>query len=79
MSSVWRASAACLDADPAQFDPVSSKVVTDRSRRRAEAAIAEYCDQCPVIAECLADALRTNVTGVRGGRFIAPEYPSVSA
>lgn len=58
----WRASAACLGADPELFYPVSKK------RKDAEEALA-ICDVCPVRETCVAEELERGGMqwGVRGG------------
>jgi hypothetical protein len=74
----WRDRAACLDAAPAQFDPISSKHVTEADRRRAEHAIKLFCSRCPVLVECLSDAYRTNAQGVRGGQLLTDEHGTIN-
>lgn len=63
-SRVWRDDARCKGA-PLEifFDPVKG------TQRRA---VRLYCDNCPVVDECLLDAARfenkvTHIEGVRGG------------
>lgn len=59
MSHDWMDQAACLGADPEIFHP--------QAWSRAEPA-KRICRACPVKAECLDEALRTDSRfGVRGG------------
>ena len=58
----WRTRAACLDHDPEMFFPHPS----DRDGEDAAVAI---CWQCPVEADCLADALQ-----IESGRSAQHRY-----
>ena len=61
----WRSAAACQDADPDLFFPVSG---SGKSLEQIERATA-ICTGCPVWRSCLAFALRTGeVHGIWGGR-----------
>lgn len=59
----WRERAACLGAPLTVFFPEqggSNRAMYDEAR--------SYCDRCPVIAECMADAVRTgDRDGFRAG------------
>ncbi len=60
----WVEQAACATVDPELFFPEKGG-----SARHQVRAAKDVCDQCPVTAECLADALATDeVFGVWGGR-----------
>jgi WhiB family redox-sensing transcriptional regulator len=60
----WRLHAACRDADPELFFPIST---SGPGRRQAEQA-KRVCGTCPAQPECLAWALDHGVTdGVWGG------------
>lgn len=52
----WRHSAECRDAEPTLFD---DDTYLELARR--------YCQQCPVSADCLQDALELGGAGVRAG------------
>ena len=60
----WRSLAACRDADPEIFFPVGDPA--DPFDPRNAAALA-YCADCPVRAECAAEALVRIPYGVAGG------------
>lgn len=73
----WRAQAACRDADPALFEPLTStEQTTYRHRPHAHPRIREalsYCAECPVRAQCLAEAVNETqfaAVGVWGGQHI---------
>ena len=61
----WQTRAACQGANERLFFPPNGpegQALTDRA--------INYCAQCPVVVECLEDALRTPPTddyGIRGG------------
>lgn len=61
--SEWLRHAACRDADPELFHPLSA-----RDGDTINAALA-YCDSCPVVREC--GRMRGPATGVWGGRYYA--------
>lgn len=71
MTADWRDKASCAGlADPSfrEFDPFHPKhddSITDYETGRM------FCDRCPVVSECLEDALATETgstrTGLRGG------------
>lgn len=56
----WRSAAACQDADPDLFFPVSR---SGQLLRQAKA----ICAGCPVWRPCLSYALRTGQVGIWGG------------
>lgn len=58
----WRTSAACRDHDPELFFPVGDGPVAKRQTSRAKAV----CAHCPVVADCLLAATRSD-HGVWGG------------
>lgn len=60
----WRSRAACLDVDPELFFPVA----TDGPVYDAQVTAAKaVCARCPVVAECLAEALARIPDGIAGG------------
>lgn len=60
----WRERAACRDADPELFFPVSD--VGPGARQTAQAK--EICARCPVQTQCLTFALRNGLDdGIFGG------------
>lgn len=60
----WRDRAACRDVDPETFFPTAERGPV----RDAEVVAAKaVCARCPVVAECLADALERLPYGVAGG------------
>ena len=69
MSESWRDSAACANTDPNLFfeqpNSYDGDVVSTGNFRAAKL----ICGECPVVAECLRDALDTGDVhfGVRGG------------
>jgi WhiB family transcriptional regulator, redox-sensing transcriptional regulator len=72
----WSSKAACLAVDPEEF------FVDGAAQRKA----AVICRHCPVIAECLADALDNRIDwGVWGGmtvrqrRVLLKQHPEVSS
>lgn len=57
----WREHALCRGCDPALFFP-------ERGNSQGVEQAKTVCGECPVKAECLADALESNeTTGIRGG------------
>lgn len=59
---IWLASAACYGQSPATFFPKSNNPRSEEHRR----AYA-FCERCPVVEECLLDALAfSDRGGVRG-------------
>ncbi|MFJ9128890.1 WhiB family transcriptional regulator [Streptomyces sp. NPDC102340] len=60
----WRAQSACADADPDAMFPDSKALI---------AAAKDICHHCPVLNDCLNDALRNDEVqyGIRGG--LTPE------
>lgn len=66
LGQTWHLLAACSGHDPELWFPTGDPG-SDGYRRQAEDARA-VCDDCPVSAECLDDALRAGATdGVWGG------------
>lgn len=61
--SEWRDYAGCADADPEVFFPDSHRL----GRSDPYAKAREFCARCPVVAECMEDALRHEEWGMRGG------------
>jgi hypothetical protein len=64
MSGGWRDQAACVDVDPELFFPVA---VSGLVLERQVAAAKAVCAGCPVLVECLADALTGTAFGIAGG------------
>lgn len=73
----WRSRAACSGADDALFqcagkeDETPSKSVDVVTRER-HAEAREYCEVCPVVAQCLGEALMLTDSGTRGGELLTP-------
>jgi WhiB family transcriptional regulator, redox-sensing transcriptional regulator len=72
----WASKAACLSVDPDQF------FVDGAAQRKA----TRICQYCPVVAECLADALDNRIDwGVWGGmtvrqrRVLLKQHPEVAS
>ena len=70
----WRTQAACLDHDPETFFPHPSD-------REGEDAAVAVCWQCPVEADCLADAMEAETCrltsdrhGIWGGKTPQQRY-----
>lgn len=61
----WRTRAACVDADPEEFFPLTE---SDRALTEVREA---WCDWCPVRSECLTRALVRNEDGFWGGTSTA--------
>ncbi len=64
MGQDWRAAAACLGTDPELFFPVAE---TGPAYDVQVAAAKAVCGRCPVVAECLAEALARIPYGIAGG------------
>lgn len=65
----WRDQAECTGADTELFYRQDDEL-TDRSKtlKIRERAAKAYCNDCPVKAECLQDAIETEeMYGIRGG------------
>ena len=60
----WRSVAGCLGVDPELFFPVAE---TGPAHDAQVAAAKAVCARCPVVAECLAEALARIPYGVAGG------------
>lgn len=60
----WRHRAACRNLDPEIFFPVAE---AGPALARQEARALAVCARCPVVAECLAFALRELPYGIAGG------------
>ncbi|WP_169165139.1 WhiB family transcriptional regulator [Cellulomonas taurus] len=59
----WLYRAACVDEHPEVFEPDDDHTPTE-----AEWAVPRaICSACPVIEECLADAMKTEAQGARYG------------
>lgn len=71
----WRARAACVDVDAELFFPVGESGPAVEAQVRAAKSV---CVRCPVIAECLADALVGSAYGIAGG-LTAEERRGVGA
>lgn len=65
----WRDHIACRNADPTLFDPPEDNERYPLYPPRAVEA-AKFCGECPVRAECLAEAIAMEDHGVRGGSWI---------
>lgn len=63
--TVWQDLAACLTEDPDLFFPASTRE-EGAALRQIEAAKA-VCARCPVVEECLREALDNDEQGVWGG------------
>lgn len=61
----WQSRAACLDADPIQFDVLD--IHTPETELEAEATAFVWCQPCPVLAECAAFADANRHLGIYGG------------
>lgn len=60
----WQTRIACRGADPTLF-------VFDRAVRSDDLRVArEFCGTCPVAAECLAQGVRLEMSGVCGGEYL---------
>ena len=69
LAAPWRKQAKCLGMDPEAFYPDYERQ-TLRMTRKQEAEAIKVCRRCPVVSECLADALLDPPSidfGVRGG------------
>lgn len=67
----WRANAACLDADPEQFFPLSD---CGPSIRQIDSALA-LCSGCQVRSQCLDWAIANDIRhGVWGGATEQQRY-----
>ena len=64
----WLESANCAGTDPDTFFPEDVQASSVQRREREEAA-KRICARCPVIVECLRDALKHERGLVPGGRF----------
>lgn len=73
----WRDLAACADLPPGVMfppeipkgTPAGERKALLKERRRVELAAKEVCADCPVMEECLADAMEEREwDGVRGGK-----------
>lgn len=60
----WRIRAQCNGADPELFFPMRGLSGRGGQTRRT---IQQYCEQCPVIDECLAEGMQERF-GVWGGK-----------
>lgn len=60
----WRSRAACLRTDPELFFPVAKSGPVHDTQVTAAKAV---CAGCPVVAECLAEALVRIPDGIAGG------------
>ncbi len=58
-STEWVTRSACAGSDPEWWFPHETAEATQSTWLRQQ-----FCDHCPVITECLDDALRTGVVGV---------------
>jgi hypothetical protein len=74
---VWWPRAACADADPKVFayadmdDDLSQDGVV-RVNRVRHAVARTYCERCPVVAQCLGEALMSDAVGTHGGELLTP-------
>lgn len=63
-SSAWQDEAACLPCDPELFFPIGESAADQEQIRKAR----KICRGCPVIMECLNEALRQSTQdGIFGG------------
>jgi Transcription factor WhiB len=60
----WRTQAACLGVDPELFFPIAGAGPVDDTQ---VGAAKRVCRRCPVVAECLAEALARIPYGIAGG------------
>lgn len=64
----WHRLAACAGVDWEQFFPrAGAHRPSDNNRRDRLAVARTYCADCPVIADCAAEADRCGDLGIRGG------------
>lgn len=73
----WRKRAACRDADAVLFEVAGKEDETptksaDMVSRERHAEAREYCEFCPVVAQCLGEALMLADCGTRGGELMTP-------
>jgi hypothetical protein len=76
----WYRDAVCAGVPVHVFFPSTSPRHTMAASARANHAIRQYCQRCPVRVECLAECLRSaevhaQLTGIRGG-FHFPDAPT---
>jgi hypothetical protein len=73
----WHDRAVCRDAAPLLFqcgeksDETENKSADMVSRER-HAEARDYCEVCPVVAQCLGQALMLRDSGTRGGELLTP-------
>lgn len=74
----WDQRAECREADGRLFAPVDRTATGWKAQLEAEATDIEnhqrartYCARCPVVADCLAEALANNREGTWGGQRLA--------
>jgi hypothetical protein len=68
----WMEQRACKGADPADFTP---ETVTAAGLDEIR---GDYCDGCPVRAECLAYGMESRESGIYGGQFLIRGTPKRS-
>ena len=73
----WQKRAACRDADAVLFECAGKEEETvtksaDMVSRERHAEAREYCEVCPVVAQCLGEALMRADSGTRGGELLTP-------
>lgn len=71
----WAKRSACITADPAIFDVADKETgwegeAAARENARRHAAAREYCEGCPVVAQCLGANLVLRSEGTRGGELL---------
>lgn len=77
MIASWPERAACLRAEPRLFDPpvvgefhfARARARKSNPRARMDQALS-FCKVCPVVNECLADAVKNRESGIRGGQLV---------
>lgn len=73
----WQKRATCRDASPVLFQTAGREDETptksaDAVNRERHAEAREYCEVCPVVAQCLGQALMLGDHGTRGGELLTP-------
>lgn len=69
---VWREDANCINAEPTLFDYLDDNETADERVGRVLEA-KTFCLTCPVVVECLTEALDNHYLGVWGGQYLVSE------
>jgi hypothetical protein len=80
----WHGRAVCRDADPLLFQcgeksDESENRSADMVSRERHTEARDYCEVCPVVAQCLGEALMMRDTGTRGGELLTPTDWKISS